>query len=70
MRQCTRLCQPHNPRHRRGGPGGTLPVAARREDGGEVSFETVVRLDSETDLDYDRHGGILQMMPRQLTAAA
>jgi aconitate hydratase len=45
-------------------------VAARREDGGEVSFETVVRLDSETDLDYDRHGGILQMMPRQLTAAA
>jgi aconitate hydratase len=49
-------------------PGGTLPVVARREDGGEVRFETTVRLDSETDLDYYRNGGILPMVLRQLMA--
>jgi aconitate hydratase len=47
-------------------PGGTLAVVARREGGEEVRFETRVRLDSETDLDYYRHGGILQMVLRQL----
>ncbi|HXZ99982.1 MAG TPA: aconitate hydratase AcnA [Candidatus Binatia bacterium] len=49
-------------------PGGTLPVTARRENGLEVRFEVTVRLDSETDLEYHRHGGILQMVLRQLTA--
>jgi aconitate hydratase len=49
-------------------PGGTLPVVARRDGGEEVRFETTVRLDSETDLDYHRHGGILQMVLRQLAA--
>jgi aconitate hydratase len=43
-------------------PGGTLTVVARRESGEEVRFEATVRLDSETDLDYYRHGGILQMV--------
>jgi len=51
-------------------PGGTLPVVARREAGGEVSFETTVRLDPETDLDYYRHGGTLRMVLGQLSAAA
>jgi aconitate hydratase len=49
-------------------PGGTLTVVARRESGEEVGFEVTVRLDSETDLDYYRHGGILQMVLRQLMA--
>jgi aconitate hydratase len=49
-------------------PGGTLIVEARRETGEEVRFATTVRLDSETDLDYYRHGGILQMVLRQLMA--
>ena len=49
-------------------PGGTLTVEARRESGEEVGFEATVRLDSETDLDYYRHGGILQMVLRQLMA--
>jgi len=51
-------------------PGGTLPVAARRETGEEVRFEVVVRLDSETDLDYYRNGGILPMVLRQLAAGS
>jgi aconitate hydratase len=50
-------------------PGGTLPVVARRESGEEVRFEVTVRLDSDTDLEYYRHGGILQMVLRQLTAS-
>jgi len=49
-------------------PGGTLLVVARRETGEEVRFEVTVRLDSETDLDYYRNGGILQMVLRQLAA--
>jgi aconitate hydratase len=49
-------------------PGGTLPVVARRASGEEVRFEATVRLDSETDVDYYRHGGILQMVLRQLMA--
>jgi aconitate hydratase len=49
-------------------PGGTLVVVARRDTGEEVRFEATVRLDSETDLDYYRHGGILQMVLRQLMA--
>ena len=49
-------------------PGGTLSVVARRESGEEVRFEATVRLDSETDIDYYRHGGILPMVLRQLMA--
>jgi aconitate hydratase len=49
-------------------PGGTLAVVARRASGEEVRFEATVRLDSETDVDYYRHGGILQMVLRQLMA--
>ncbi len=49
-------------------PGGALPVVARRETGEEVRFEVTVRLDSETDLDYYRNGGILPMVLRQLAA--
>ena len=49
-------------------PGGTLPVGARSENGDEVRFEVTVRLDSGSDLEYYRHGGILQMVLRQLTA--
>ncbi|MGA8015940.1 MAG: aconitate hydratase AcnA [Candidatus Dormiibacterota bacterium] len=47
-------------------PGGTLAVLARRESGEEVPFEATARLDSDTDLEYYRHGGILQMVLRRL----
>jgi aconitase A len=45
-------------------------VVARRESGEEVRFAVTVRLDSETDLAYHRHGGILQAELRHLTSGA
>ena len=48
------------------GPGATLRVSARRADGSEVAFDALCRLDSNTDVDYLRHGGILQLVLRQL----
>ena len=51
-------------------PGGALTVVGRRESGEEVRFEATVRLDSETDLDYYRNGGILPMVLRQLAAGS
>jgi aconitate hydratase len=49
-------------------PGARVSVVARRDGGAEVRFEVDVRLDSETDLEYYRHGGILPMVLRHLTA--
>ena len=47
-------------------PGGEVRVTARAEDGGETAFATVARLDSLTDVDYHRHGGVLPLVLRQL----
>jgi len=44
-----------------------MTVHARRADGSEVSFQAVARLDSPIDIEYYRHGGILQYVLRQLT---
>jgi aconitate hydratase len=40
-------------------PGGTVRVSAARADGGTVSFDTLCRLDRESDLRYFLSGGIL-----------
>jgi aconitate hydratase len=45
-------------------PGGTVQVKARNEDGRETTFAPVVRLNSQVELDYYRHGGILQRVLR------
>ncbi len=37
-----------------------------RSDKGEKSFSMIVRLDTEIDVDYYRHGGILHMVLRQI----
>ena len=50
-------------------PGSTVAVSARRDDGTTVTFDTLCRLDSETDVEYLRHGGILQLVLRQLMNA-
>jgi aconitate hydratase len=46
-------------------PGGTVTVAARDDAGKETVFQAVVRLNSEVELDYYLHGGILQRVLRQ-----
>jgi aconitate hydratase len=53
--------------------GGVRPkqevrVVARREDGSDVSFPATVRVDMPAEVEYVRHGGILQMVLRQMLA--
>jgi aconitate hydratase len=37
-----------------------------RQDGSQSTFETIVRIDAAAEVEYFRHGGILQMVQRQL----
>jgi aconitate hydratase len=45
-------------------PRDLVKVTATDEDGNVTTFEVVVRFDSEVEIDYYRHGGILQMVLR------
>jgi aconitate hydratase len=46
--------------------GSTVRVVARRDDQPDIEFDTVSRLDSETDVEYLHNGGILPLVLRQL----
>lgn len=46
-------------------PHDLVKVTAKKENGVEVEFEVLVRFDSEVEIDYYRHGGILQMVLRE-----
>lgn len=48
----------------------TVKVTARKDDGSEVSFDAVVRIDTPGEADYYRHGGILQYVLRSLVGSA
>lgn len=50
-------------------PRQSATVTAIREDGSQMTFETVVRVDAPAEVEYFRHGGILQMVQRQLLAS-
>lgn len=41
-------------------------MRARRGDGRETVFTAIARVDSAIEVDYLRHGGILQMVLRNL----
>ncbi len=47
-------------------PGKLLKVTATAADGSSKSFEALTRIDTAGELDYYRHGGILQYVLRQL----
>jgi len=47
-------------------PRRTLTVRARREDGTEVTFQALARLDNPVEVEHYRHGGILPYVLRQL----
>jgi aconitate hydratase len=49
-------------------PHAELDVSARTEDGTVVDFSVECRIDSEVELDYFRHGGVLQMVLRRMLA--
>jgi aconitate hydratase len=50
-------------------PGKMLEVTATATDGKKQSFKAVARIDTAVELDYYRHGGILQFVLRQLMEA-
>jgi len=47
-------------------PRQEVGVRARRDDGSEISFPATVRIDMPAEVDYYRHGGILQMVLRHM----
>jgi aconitate hydratase len=49
-------------------PRQEVRVRARRNDGSEISFPVTVRIDMAAEVDYYRHGGILQMVLRHMLA--
>lgn len=49
-------------------PGDFAEVIATARDGSVTSFKTKIRFDSVVDVDYYRHGGILQMVLRRKMA--
>ncbi|MGB7357364.1 MAG: hypothetical protein WA944_04810, partial [Mycobacterium sp.] len=44
----------------------TVHVKATKQDGGEVEFDAVVRIDTPGEADYYRNGGILQYVLRNM----
>jgi len=49
-------------------PHAELPVVARRDNGEDIEFSVECRIDSDVELDYYRHGGVLQMVLRRMLA--
>ncbi|MBA3349607.1 MAG: aconitate hydratase, partial [Actinobacteria bacterium] len=49
-------------------PHSELTVSAAREEGDDIEFTVECRIDSEVELDYYRHGGVLQMVLRRMLA--
>ncbi|KTD09439.1 aconitate hydratase AcnA [Legionella jamestowniensis] len=47
-------------------PGAKLPVVIERWDGTKETIEVICRIDTNNELDYYRHGGILQYVLRNL----
>jgi len=47
-------------------PRKMLQVKAQKSDGAVITFDVLARLDSEVEVDYFRHGGILPFVLRKL----
>ncbi len=50
-------------------PGKILTVEARKSDGSTVTFRVKTRLDTPVEVEYHRHGGILQFVLRRMMKA-
>ncbi len=51
-------------------PGGRVDVTARDDSGAERAFTALVRLNSDVEIEYYQHGGILQRVLRAFAAKA
>ena len=49
-------------------PRKTLKVKAVKPDGREIDFEVIARLDTDIDVEYFKHGGILPYVLRKIMA--
>jgi aconitate hydratase len=49
-------------------PRRTLPVRAVKPDGREIAFEVTARVDTDIEVDYISHGGILPYVLRKIMA--
>jgi aconitate hydratase len=49
-------------------PHAELEVIAKADDGKETRFNVECRIDSDVELDYYKHGGVLQMVLRRMLA--
>ncbi len=49
-------------------PRQLVPVTATRSDGSSIEFMTVCRCDTDVEVEYLRHGGILHMVLRRMAA--
>ncbi|PTJ86871.1 aconitate hydratase AcnA [Staphylococcus hyicus] len=49
-------------------PGQEVKVTAKKEDGQVIEFHSVARFDSKVEIEYYRHGGILQLVLRKKLA--
>ena len=49
-------------------PRQEIMVRAVREDGSEVEFPAVARVDTPVEVEYLRHGGILHMVLRRMAS--
>jgi aconitate hydratase len=47
-------------------PRKTLQVKAVKPDGREIGFEVIARLDTDIDVEYFKHGGILPYVLRKI----
>ncbi len=51
-------------------PSKEIEVVAKKDDGSEIKFNVIARLDSTIEIEYYRHGGILQYVLRQFLEKA
>jgi len=51
-------------------PGQTLPLEIKRADGSSETVDLTLRIDTAIEVDYYRHGGILQYVLRDIVSAA
>jgi aconitate hydratase len=51
-------------------PGGTLTVTATRQDGTQIHFQALIRIDTPIEVDYYLNGGILHTVMRRMLRQA
>ncbi len=49
-------------------PGQTIPMEIKKSDGSKQKVELILRIDTDIEVDYYRHGGILQYVLRDIVS--